>query len=277
MDASILNQNPSTLVSHSLSDRLFQSSTKAWFVVVVIGQLIFAYYIVRLYGVSGIQGNFERWNVQTTHGYLSTDLIGNVIFGAHIAFAAIITLGGPIQLLPKIRVIAPRFHRINGRIYIGSAFLISIAGLYLAWAREAAGGLTGSVFISINGLIILICAFYTIRFAVQRKLSTHQQWAIRLFLAISGVWFFRVFLMLWLVIHQAPVGFDPETFTGPFLNFLYVFVYILPQIFAEIYFRAKASTNARFKFSMALFLVVMTMGISVGIFAATLGMWLPVL
>jgi hypothetical protein len=112
---------------------------------------------------------------------------------------------------------------------------------------------------------------------VQRKLSTHQQWAIRLFLAISGVWFFRVILMLWLVIHQAPVGFDPETFTGPFLNFLYVFVYILPQIFAEIYFRAKASTNARFKFSMALFLVVMTMGISVGIFAATLGMWLPVL
>ncbi|REG83440.1 putative membrane protein DUF2306 [Algoriphagus antarcticus] len=245
--------------------------------VVVIGQLIFAYYIIRLYGASGLQGNLEQWNAQTTHGYVPHDLAGNVIFGAHILFAAIITIGGPIQLLPKIRAIAPRFHRINGRVYIVSAFLIGIAGLYLAWIREAAGGLTGSIFISINGLIIFICAVYTIRFAVQRKLATHQQWAIRLFLAMSGVWFFRVFLMLWLVIHQAPVGFDPETFTGPFLNFLYIFVYILPQVFAQIYFKAKSANLPRFHFAASFSLIVLTMGILVGIFAATIGMWLPVL
>jgi hypothetical protein len=31
------------------------------------------------------------------------------------------------------------------------------------------------------------------------------------------VWFFRLGLTLWLLVHQAPVGFDPKTFSGPFL------------------------------------------------------------
>ena len=37
---------------------------------------------------------------------------------------------------------------------------------------------------------------------------------------MNGVWFFWLGLLLWLMIHQQPVGFDPKTFTGPFLTFL---------------------------------------------------------
>ncbi|WP_343849553.1 DUF2306 domain-containing protein [Algoriphagus jejuensis] len=275
MSTTIFTQNSPRESTASVPHRLFDISTKVWFAVVVIGQLIFAYYILMLYGAAGLQGNFERWNAVTTHGYVPRDWVGNLVFGAHVLFAAIITIGGPIQLLPQIRTRIPRFHRINGRIYIGSAFLISLAGLYLAWVRGAAGGLTGSIFITINGLIILTCAYFAIRYAVQRKLELHRQWAIRLFLAMSGVWFFRVFLMLWLVIHQAPVGFDPETFEGPFLNALSLFVYILPQVFAQIYFHAKATDSNTFKIAASLGLITLTVGILVGIFAATMGMWLP--
>ncbi|MDR7130598.1 hypothetical protein J2X69_002954 [Algoriphagus sp. 4150] len=264
-------------LSQSLPNQVFQFSIRTWFIVVFMGQLIFAYYIIRLYGESGLQLNFERWNAQTTHGYIAKDLMGNVFFGVHVFFAAVITLLGPLQLIARIRKLFPLFHRFSGRIYLGSAFLISLAGFYLAWVRGAAGGLIGSVFISINGLIILICVFFTLRFALQRQLDKHYRWAIRLFLAMSGVWFFRVFLMLWLVIHQAPVGFDVETFEGPFLNFLYVFVYILPQVLAEIYFITKASTIPSLKFVTSLFLGVLTLGIVVGIAAATMGMWLPVI
>lgn len=269
--------NSTKALPQALPNQFFQFSTRAWFVVVFIGQLIFAYYIIRLYGASGLLGNFERWNALTTHGYVARDFMGNVFFGLHVFFAAVITLLGPLQLIPKIRKFFPAFHRFSGRIYLGSAFLISLAGFYLAWVRGAAGGLIGSVFITINGLIILVCVFFTLGFAMKRQLDKHFKWAIRLFLAMSGVWFFRVFLMLWLVIHQEPVGFDVDTFEGPFLNFLYVFVYIFPQVLAEIYFFTKTSTLLYSKFAMSLVLGVLTLGIIVGIAAATMGMWLPVI
>lgn len=269
--------NSTKALPQALPNQFFQFSTRAWFVVVVAGQLIFAYYIIRLYGAAGLQGNLERWNAQTTHGYVAADLMGNLFFGLHVFFAAVITILGPLQLIPKARKSFPVFHRFSGRVYIGSAFLISLAGFYLAWVRGAAGGLIGSIFISINGLIILVCVFFTLRFAMKRQLDKHFKWATRLFLAMSGVWFFRVFLMLWLVINQGPVGFDVDSFEGPFLNFLYVFVYIFPQVLAEIYFIAKASALPSSKFAMSLFLGVLTLSIMVGIAAATMGMWLPVL
>jgi Predicted membrane protein (DUF2306) len=250
-------------------------SARIWFVVAFIGQMIFAYYIISLYGKSGVHGNFEKWNAQTPHGYQANDLLGNFIFGLHVALAAIITIGGPLQIIPQIRSKVPTFHRISGRVYIISAFIISFAGLYLSWIRGSVGGLTGSIFISINAIIIMVCATNTIRFAMKRQFDVHYKWALRLYLGMSGVWFFRVFMMLWLVIHQAPVGFDPETFEGPFLNFLYVLVYIMPQVFVEVYFQAKESKNKNFKFGVSVFLFIVTLGTAVGIFAATMGMWLP--
>jgi len=262
-------------ISKEKSLKMLKISITIWFWIVVVGQFIFALYILGLYGVSGIAGDFERWNKASSHGYIKKDILGNVFFGLHIALAAIITIGGPLQLMKKIRTNFPKFHRINGRIYISSAFLISIAGLYLAWIRESVGGLIGSIFITINGILIFICAFYTIKFAVKRKLDEHQKWALRLFLAMSGVWFFRVFLMLWLIINQGVVGFDMETFQGPALNMLYVFSYILLVVFAGFYFKVKQSNLSMANLLFASFMVVLTLCIAVGSFTATFGMWLP--
>jgi hypothetical protein len=259
----------------SKSQNLLDLSATSWFVVTFIGQIIFAYYIIFLYGKSGVQGNLENWNAASPHGYQVGDFLGNLIFGVHVALAAIITLGGPLQIIPQIRKKAPSFHRINGRIYISAAFLISIAGLYLTWVRGSVGGMVGAVFISINGLIILTCAIAAIRYAIAKKIDKHYQWALRLFLAMSGVYFFRVGIMLWLTIHQAPVGFDPDTFQGPFLTFLYVLVYIMPLVFLEFYFQAKFKDFKYLKTGMAIFIFLITVGMMVGIFGATLGMWLP--
>ena len=107
--------------------RLLSISVKVWFFVVVIGQMIFSVYIMGLYGVSGIAGDFERWNTAAPHGYVSHDLWGNVLFGVHVALAAIITIAGPLQLVEDIRLQFPRFHRYSGRLYICCAFLISTA------------------------------------------------------------------------------------------------------------------------------------------------------
>ena len=266
----------STITNSALKyKKLLKNSVNFWFTVVVIGQFIFALYILGLYGVNGLAGDFERWNNSTPHGYVPKEVWGNIFFGLHMALAAVITIGGPLQLMKKVRSKFPRFHRINGRIYISSAFIISIAGLFLAWGRGMTGGLVGALFISANAGFIMVCAFFTVKYAVARKLKIHRKWAIRLFLAMSGVWFFRVFLMGWIMINQGPVGFDIDSFQGPALNVLYTCSYILPVLFAGFYFKAKESRQPKRRLAVSVFILLLTCYIIVGTFTATMGMWLP--
>lgn len=261
--------------TRTASLHVFRNVTRFWFIVTYLGQLIFAYYILMLYWRSASLGHFEKWNAVNPHFYIKGDITGNLFFGLHVAVAAVITILGPLQLVAGIRKKAPRFHRISGRIYIFSAFLISLDGLYLTWVRGAAGGPFAQVVISINALIMMVCAFFSIRYAKQRKINLHNQWAVHLLLAMSGVWLFRVFFMLWMVIHRAPVGFDPETFTGPFLNALAIFVYILPQGIVALYFKAKFSGSSNRKWAFSILLFMVTLATAVGIMGAFQGMWLP--
>lgn len=263
-----------TTISAEKGTQFLKTTVNIWFAVVVIGQFIFAGYIFGLYAVSGLAGDFERWNSNTPHGYDANDLTGSIIFGLHVMLAGIITIGGPLQLMKTIRSRFSKFHRINGRIYIAAAFLISIAGLYLSWVKGSVGGVIGSIFVTINAVLIMISAFFAISTALNRQFVAHRKWAIRLFLCMSGVWFFRVFLMLWLTIHQAPVGFDPDTFQGPALNMISTFSYILPIVFAEFYFIAKTKGKVE-KSIVAGFLLVLSVCILIGTFSATMGMWLP--
>jgi hypothetical protein len=250
-------------------------TTKSWFIVIVIGQMIFACYVLMLYWKSAALGDFEKWNTATPHFYVKGDLVGNTIFGLHVALAAIITILGPMQLVPQVRSYAPGFHRISGRIYIISAFIISMAGLYLSWIKGSVGGLEGSVVITMNALIIMLCAFFAVKNAIRRNILLHNQWAVHLFLGMSGVWLFRVFLMLWVMVWRAPVGFDPETFTGPFLNFLGFMVYVFPQAIVAFYFLAKKSEQPAIKWVFSALLFLITIGTMLGIAAATMGLWVP--
>ncbi|HEY8897965.1 MAG TPA: DUF2306 domain-containing protein [Niastella sp.] len=258
-----------------IAGKALKYATRAWFIVSFLGQLLFAVYIILFYWGTIVQTNYEKWNVVNAHFYAKGDLVGNIAFAVHVSLAAIVTILGPLQLVGQVRLRLPRFHRISGRLYIFTAFLMGLSGLSLILFRGAIGGLFTAIAIGINALIILITAFFTIRRAVQRKIKEHNCWAIHLFTAMMGVWMFRVFFMLWMVIHQAPVGFDPETFTGPFLNTLAVFVYIFPQLIVYWYFRAGASALPAQKWSFAVLLFFLTLCIMVGSFGATMGMWLP--
>ncbi|WP_223270733.1 DUF2306 domain-containing protein [Subsaximicrobium wynnwilliamsii] len=258
----------------SIPERVLGISTTLLFVVIFLGQFIFALYILGLYGISGLAGDFERWNTAAPHGYDKNDITGNIFFGMHMALAAVITIGGPLQLIKGLRNRFRKLHRISGRIYITCAFLISLAGFYLVWVKGSVGGLVGSIFISFNGTLIFICAFYALKKALNKQFSEHQKWAIRLFLVMSGVWFFRVFLMLWLTIFKGPVGFDPIAFQGPALVFLYMLSYLCPILLAEYYFRTVKKSNIN-KVVGAVLLLIITVGVSIGSFAATMGLWLP--
>ena len=173
--------------------------------------------------------------------------------------AATITFGGTLQLVPQIRARALPFHRWNGRLYILTAFAISIAGLYLVLVRGTTTTTVGAIAISLNGALIMICAAMAWRYARARNIDTHRRWALRTFVLVSGVWFFRVGLMLWIFLNQGPVGIG-ENFDGPFIMFWSFANYLLPLAILEIYLRTQTRAGVRGRFGMAASLLVVTVG-----------------
>ncbi len=258
----------------NFADAALKASARLWFLVAVIGQLVFVSYIVAAYGRAAARGDWDAWNKFVPHGHIPGDALGNVVFAMHILLAVVIIVGGAIQLIPQIRDRAPSFHRWNGRVYILTAFAISIGGLYLIWVRESVGDFGQHVAVSLNAVLIMLCAAMALRYALARKFSVHRRWALRLFLVASGVWFFRVGFMLWVFL-VGPVGFDPQTFQGPFITLWTFCQYLLPLAVLELYLRARDRAGAPGRIAVAAGLCALTVAMGGGIFLAAVGMWLP--
>ena len=246
-----------------------------WFLMAVIGQWAFVYYMAAFYGGAAVQGDLERWSEATIHGYVAGDTIGNVAFAMHIVLGVVVTFGGSLQLVPRLRDRAPLFHRWNGRIYLLAVFAVAIDGLYLVYVRGIVGGVGSNIAISINAVLMMLFGAMALRHALARDFATHRRWALRLFLTVNGVWFFRVGMMFWILVNRGPVGFDPETFTGPFITLWGFGQYLLPLAVLEIYLRVKERPGAPGRFAMAGGLFVLTLAMGVGIVGAFMGMWLP--
>lgn len=178
------------------ADKYLHGPIIAWFVVAVIGQLLFAAYVAGFYGGTALSGDIARWNDELQHGYREGETMSNLAVGTHLLFA------------------------------------------------------------------------------VGRKMRQHEHWAVRLFLVASGVWLFRVMLMVWLVV-LGPVGIDPETFTGPLLDVLGYAHYLLPLAIYELYLWAKQRSSAPGRYAMTGLMIVCTLLTAIGVFGATMGMWLP--
>ena len=186
-----------------------------WFTMAALGQVLFAVYVIGFYGRAAAQGHPEFWNKVLTTGYVSGDTVGNAALVAHLSLAVIITAGGFLQLIPFVRRRWPRFHRWNGRVFMLCAVAAAAAGLLMVWTRPSAGDLSQNIGISLSAALIFAFAGLALRHALARRFDIHRRWAIRLFLVVNTGWFFRIGLMLWLVVNRGPVGFDPKTFTGP--------------------------------------------------------------
>ena len=156
--------------------------------------------------------------------------------------------------------------------------LTSLAGLYMVWVREGSsvGDLSQHLAISLNAVILTTSAVLAWRAARAREFSVHRRWALRAYLAANGVFFFRLGLFLWLVINQGPVGFDPRTFSGPFLTTLAFAVYVVvPQALLQIYFSAQERDGvwAPRLAAYGLFMLAVLTGAGIG--SVSMILWLP--
>lgn len=233
-----------------------------WFLVAATGLAIFASYIAVSYGVAALGGRpgQSQW--------VAGDGLGNAMLSVHLLLALLMTAGGVLQLVPALRRRLPALHRGVGRVFMTGALLGSLSGLYLLWVRGTVGDLGQHLGMTLNAILIVTFALLAWRAARARDFATHRRWALRLFLAANGVWFFRVGLMLWLMALRQPVGFDPKSFTGPFLTTLAFAQFLLPLAVLEIYLRSRG-------WAVAALLGIASLATAGGVLGATMGMWLP--
>jgi tetratricopeptide (TPR) repeat protein len=82
-------------------------------------------------------------------------------------------------------------------------------------------------------------------------------------------------LFFWLLVSGGPLGFDPVTFTGPFLTFLSFGQFLVPLLGLEIYLRVQNSAWLAPRIAVACGLLVVTLAMVVGTGAIAAGLWLP--
>jgi len=92
---------------------------------------------------------------------------------------------------------------------------------------------------------------------------------------VSASLFIRAGLFLSLLANHGPFGFDPSTFTGPFLTFISFAQYLVPLAILELYFRVRQRSGAFGRMAIAVLLFVLTLGMAGGVFGVTASIWAP--
>jgi hypothetical protein len=248
-----------------------------WFVVAAIGQAAFVGFILAFYGTRTAAGNYAGWNDKPLiDGYISGDQTGNFVFAAHVLLASLVTLAGLMQLVPAIRRAFPALHRWSGRTFLVVAGFMALSGFWLTLVRGTSLSDVSSAAIVIDGLLILIFGALAWRHAVKRRFDQHRVWAMRTFMAVSGVWFLRIGIMGWVLVNQGPVGMS-GTLSGPADIVLVFGSYLIPLGLLELYFRAGRTAHAAPKLLTAALVLFAAAFTAIGVFGTIALMWGPYL
>lgn len=250
-------------------------SARLWFLVAVVGQAAFVWMIAAYYGRRTVAGDFANWNDKPIiKGYVAGDGLGNAMFGAHVLLAAVVTIGGLMQLVPAIRRRAPALHRWNGRMFLVIAYVMALGGLWLTWVRHTFLSLISGIAVTLDGVLILLFATIAWRMARVRNFEAHRRWALRTFMVVNGVWFLRIGLMAWVLASGGGPGMN-ETMSGPADIIIQFGAYLVPLAVLEAYFVGQRNNLALTKYLIGGTVLLMTIVTALGIFGAVSFMWSP--
>ncbi|RXE95641.1 DUF2306 domain-containing protein [Pseudoalteromonas sp. PS5] len=268
---SSLNLTNSTGVSLNPFSVL-NGAAKSWVCVALLGQWMFAVYILSLYAIPLITGLTEQSAAASPASGHTKDA---KVFFSHVLPAVILATSGLLQLIPTVRKHFPRFHRYNGRVFFILGISGALTGLYLTWVTGLRLSDVGAIGITLNGILIPIAIFFAWRTAIQKNIATHQRYAVHSFFLVNGVWTFRLYLFGWYMVNQ---GFNGNTTTldGPVDIFISFACYLLPMTLAELYFWAKRQTKA--SAPVWIIAVMMSLGFvitAIGVCATAVMMWWP--
>ena len=256
-------------------DKALHYSVATWFVLAMIGQQVFAAYVMIRYGLPLIDGQYENINLSTNiDGYVEGDLSGNVMLYFHLIPAALLSFCGMLQLLPKVRERYPALHRFNGRLFLVLGMTGALTGLYLTWLRGSRLSDVGSIGITINGVLILVAGYFAWSTAIAKKFAQHKRWAVHTFFLVNGVWTFRLYLMGWYVVNQGAFG-NTNKIDGPADIAISFACYLLPMCVAELVFWAQRQRSNKRKWAVVGLMVLGCLITGIGVFANILLGWIP--
>jgi uncharacterized membrane protein len=253
------------------------AAARFWFVVAVVGQWAFFYYILAFYGPTTFTGNFQAWtrNKFLQHGYVAGDTAGNLVFASHALLAGVIAFGGALQLVPQIRARAMGVHRWLGRVFLVTALGLGVSGLYITWLHGARPKFWEVLPIDLNAVLIFACVGWAWRTAVTHQVAAHRRWALRTYLVANAQWFTRIGFVAWMVVSRS-AGWG-ERFDERFFEVWTYGCYGVPLAVLELYLRAKESPQQGKKWAMAGAMAVLTLLMGAGIYGVANFMWLPLL
>jgi uncharacterized membrane protein len=237
------------------------------------------------YNGSTLTGNSQDWNKVfiIRGGWIAGDTVGNLSFGVHALLGAIVTFGGALQLVRQIRTRAMSFHQWAGRVFLVTALVTSVTGIYMKWIRgwefilSDPGYKIDAWGHSFDGVLIIIFAILAWRAARSHEIAAHRRWALRTYIVASGQWFLRIGVFSWILLWGGrPVGINTETFHGPFIVFWDFASFLLPLAVLEIYMRVKESRGPRRKFAMSSGLVASGLLVLLGTAGIAVALWAPI-
>ncbi|MEM6897180.1 MAG: DUF2306 domain-containing protein [Pseudomonadota bacterium] len=150
---------------------------------------------------------------QATSRLFSADLAANFSMYGHMIVGGLLTALAPLQLSSPLRRRWPRVHRANGYMVALLALATGIGGLIYIARQGTIGGPLMSAGFALYGLLLMLAAMQTVRFA-RRRDPRHAAWAGRLVILALGSFFFRVQYWIWAIV-VGDVGMA-EDFSGAF-------------------------------------------------------------
>ncbi|MBM7123890.1 DUF2306 domain-containing protein [Dyella flava] len=235
--------------------RVFHFSSRALATVVWLSCGLFGLYILIFYAGSLVSGHAARWNNVLPGLYSDARPTSMAGIGMHFAAGGTILALGFVQLLGTVRQRIPALHHWFGRIYVTAALCAGAGGLIFIADTGTLGGLVMNTGFGLYGVLTMLAAVQTYRYARRRQIDTHRMWAIRLFALAIGSWLYRMEYGLWfLVTHK--LGHTSD-FHGPFDAVMAFFFYVPNLLIAEAYLRGSSErTGTAGRLTMASLMII---------------------
>ena len=130
-----------------------------------------------------------------------------LLISLHIIPGLLFLLLGPLQFVAAIRARWHKIHRISGRVFIASGFMMAVSAIAINIMFPPFGGLFKSIAVYVFSVAQIVTLTVALRAILRRDITRHRAWMIRAFaigLAISTM---RIFFIPAYLLYGVPSDF----------------------------------------------------------------------
>lgn len=163
-------------------------------------------------------------------------------FYLHIGFGGLALLLSPLQFATRLRLRAPRVHRVVGRVVLASIAIGGLAGLVLAPLSLA--GAVGTAGFGLLAVLWLAFAATALLAVLRRDIAAHRRWMVRTFALTYAAVTLRLWLGVLIPAQMGLAGVDEQlAFERAYL--LVPFLAWVPNLLVAEWYLAARSTTTR--------------------------------